>query len=310
MHDSGDPDWPIRSAAFAALQKLVARTGPVLPWAAIVDGFEHNRQRYLFANQSKGIFRPAGMVAGALSIKTSIARDGARQRYEDVAQDGAFDYAFQDRGIHYHDNQILIRAYELRAPVVYFFGVEPGFYRPLWPAYVASVDAATKRYSIVVDDVFEQVLAPGSFVADARAQVLQRRYATVIAKRRLHQEMFAHLVIAAYRERCAVCNLPRRSLIDAAHILPDRDERGSPSVPNGLALCKLHHAAFDANLIGVRPDTVIEISASLLQERDGPTLEHAIKSFNGKKLHVPRAARDAPDAGFLELRYETFRKSA
>jgi hypothetical protein len=34
-------------------------------------------------------------------------------------------------------------------------------------------------------------------------------------------------------------------LLDAAHILPDGHPKGEPVVPNGLALCKLHHAAFD-----------------------------------------------------------------
>lgn len=308
MGSASDPDWPIRAAAFATLRDLVAEHGAVLHWSRIASGFKHGKETFLFANQSKGIFRPSGMVAGALSIKSSIARNRAHQRYEDVARDGAFDYAFQDRGLDYHDNQILVRAHQLRAPIIYFYGVEPSYYRPLWPAYVANVDVEAQRYAIVVDEQ-HAVREPGSFVADGMSLQIERRYKTVLAKRRLHQEMFAHLVIEAYRERCAICNLPRRSLIDAAHIVPDRDERGSPTVPNGLALCKLHHAAFDANLIGIRPDSVIEVSTTLLDERDGPTLEHAIKSFNGRRLRTPRRREDAPSGEGLSIRYEVFRRS-
>jgi hypothetical protein len=40
-------------------------------------------------------------------------------------------------------------------------------------------------------------------------------------------------------------------LASTAHILPDSHPRGAPVVPNGLSLCKLHHAAFDRNILGV-----------------------------------------------------------
>src|SRR5260221_10878216 len=130
-----DPDWPIRLSAFQALAVATGEFGPVLGWAAIERGFLHNGRRFLFANQTKGIFRPAGMTHAALSIKTTIPKRGA-PRYEDLKTDGGFTYALQSRGIEYHDNQLLLRAEELRTPLVYFFGVEPGYYRPIWPAYV------------------------------------------------------------------------------------------------------------------------------------------------------------------------------
>jgi predicted restriction endonuclease len=43
-------------------------------------------------------------------------------------------------------------------------------------------------------------------------------------------------------------------LLDAAHIVIDANEQlGQPIVSNGLPLTKLHHAAFDAHLIGSTP---------------------------------------------------------
>ena len=72
--------------------------------------------------------------------------------------------------------------------------------------------------------------------ADVVSRAPAREYATVTAKRRLHQHRFRQLVVRAYRTRCAVCHLKHENLLDAAHILEDKHERGLPEVPNGLAL--------------------------------------------------------------------------
>ncbi len=46
-----------------------------------------------------------------------------------------------------------------------------------------------------------------------------------------------------------------KRLLDAAHINSDKNERlGQPVVINGLPLSKIHHAAFDAHLIGITPN--------------------------------------------------------
>ena len=87
----------------------------------------------------------------------------------------------------------------------------------------------------------------------------------------------------AYNESCAVCSLHHRELLDAAHIIPDSDPlgRGVPVVANGLALCKIHHAAYDANILGIRPDYVVEIHHRLLDEIDGPMLRHGLQKHHG-----------------------------
>jgi putative restriction endonuclease len=107
-----------------------------------------------------------------------------------------------------------------------------------------------------------------------------------------------------------VCALHHRELLDAAHILSDRHERGEPVVPNGLALCKIHHAAFDSNILGVRPDHVIEIRADILEEVDGPMLRHGLQELNGSAIKIPRRPGDRPDPERLEERYELFRAAS
>jgi putative restriction endonuclease len=301
-----DVDLPLRLAAFSALRVLTAIHGEVLPWAVVDEGFTFNRQPYRFANLSKGIFRPAGMKDAALSLKTTVPRQG-EPKYDDLETDDAFVYAFQRRGPDYHDNRLLRRAIELRAPLIYFYGVAPGHYRPLWPAYASLISQTQVSLSIEPAD---QLLPPGEHVADPAMQVVIRRYATVEAKKRLHQDVFRLQILKAYETRCAVCNLPRRELLDAAHILPDQHERGAPIIPNGIALCKLHHSAYDNHLMGIRPDSVIEISQRLMAERDGPVLELGLKSFNGLPVRMPKKTNDRPNTDHLEERYQLFRQSA
>ncbi|MBK9358459.1 MAG: HNH endonuclease [Bacteroidales bacterium] len=67
-----------------------------------------------------------------------------------------------------------------------------------------------------------------------------------------------------------MCNLKHRELLDAAHIIADKDDMGEPIIKNGLALCKIHHAAFDQNILGIDPDYKIKIREDILMETDGP----------------------------------------
>jgi len=97
-------------------------------------------------------------------------------------------------------------------------------------------------------------------------------------------------------------------LLEAAHILPDTHPRGAAIVPNGLALCELHHAAFDANILGIRPDYTVELRLDVLEEIDGPMLKHGLQEFQGQRLRVvPSAAHLKPNREFQEERYAVFK---
>ena len=111
----------------------------------------------------------------------------------------------------------------------------------------------------------------------------------------------------AYQEHCAICKLKHRELLDAAHIIPDK-EGGEPVVQNGLALCKIHHAAFDQNIIGITPDYQIHVRKDILEEIDGPMLKHGIQEMHGSKLILPRAESKRPKREWLEERYQSFRR--
>jgi putative restriction endonuclease len=84
---------------------------------------------------------------------------------------------------------------------------------------------------------------------------------------------------------------------------------GQPVAPDGIALSKIHHAAFDAHLIGIDPDYRLHVSARLLGQNDGPMLE-ALKRLNGGTIHLPSRTKDHPDRDRLALRFERFKAVA
>jgi putative restriction endonuclease len=147
-----------------------------------------------------------------------------------------------------------------------------------------------------------QDMQPGGLVSTADV----RAYATREARHRLHQQRFMVDVMRAYRHRCAICALRERSLVQAAHIVPDIETTGIAAVVNGLALCAIHHLAFDRNLLGIDPGGVVHIAGRLLREIDGPMLQTGLQGFHGEVIARPRRPADHPDPERLALRFERF----
>jgi putative restriction endonuclease len=233
-----------------------------------------------------------------LSITTSH-----RDPYGDEAgADGFLHYRYFGVDANHSDNRGLRTCFAEGRPLVYFRGVERGWYSALWPLFLVGDDPTTLTFTAACDDV--ESLSPG--VAPAAVDNARRVYVTRTALVRLHQAAFRQQVLVAYDTACTVCRLRHHELLDAAHILPDGHERGDPIVTNGLALCKIHHAAFDANILGIRPDHVVEIRPEILEERDGPMLLHGLQELHGTNISAPRRVRDRPDSDRLEERYEEF----
>jgi putative restriction endonuclease len=116
------------------------------------------------------------------------------------------------------------------------------------------------------------------------------------------------ILISAYAIQCAVCRLRQRELSEAAHILSDTDPRG-PIIPNGLAMCSLHHTAYDTNVVGISPDYVIHVGGDVLHERDGPMLQHGLQGFEQKSLLLLKRHDERPDRGCLEERFDEFKRA-
>lgn len=80
-------------------------------------------------------------------------------------------------------------------------------------------------------------------------------------------------------------------------------------IPNGIPLSKIHHAAFDAYLMGIDPDYRLHVSERLLDKQDGPLLE-TLKRLEGGMIHLPARQADWPDRDRLAMRFERFMAAA
>lgn len=245
-------------------------------------------------DQSRGIRNPRDMDA-TLSVISSP--DGP---YADREVDGGlFHYAYRansDEG----DNTKLRRAFELQTPIILLRKIEPGVFVPYVPTYVVDDLRERREFLLAIDEAVR--FLPASLPEDAP----QRRYVDRLVRQRLHQAEFRGRVIRAYRTRCAICSLAHGSLLDAAHIIEDADVAGLPLVTNGLSLCKIHHAAFDVNLLGITPDFVVRIDTALLAETDGPMLRHGLQEMDGRTLVLPVDKKQRPDRDRLATRYRRF----
>jgi len=301
-----DQDERLRAAAFAALRLLTEATAGTVTRDQMTTGFDFEGRRTPFANRMKGIWKPDIVPNGpALSITTASIRKGVTPKYDDeiASDDGWFEYRYQGTDPKAADNRAVRRALELKRPLIYFYGVGPGVYEAIAPVYVVGDDPARLTFKIEADasGLGDNTLMHGGAEAPLKA------YATSIVKRRLHQHRFRELVVSAYSEKCSVCQIRHSILLDAAHILPDHDKRGLPEVPNGLALCKIHHSAYDANIMGIDPDRRIHIREDILDEADGPMLRHGLQEMNGLSIHVPDRAELKPNREYLGERFERFR---
>lgn len=289
----------------AAMDWLKVRTHDGLNAISSEDlrDFTFEGDRVPLMDAQRGIRKPAVLDA-ALSMRTVYRPEGAIRPYEDAeGPDGFIRYKWRGDDGDHPENRALREAMRLRLPLIWFFGVGPGLYQPWFPVFLAAEEPGQQQFVVAHDATLELVSA----VQDSPLEGHLRRYVIRETKQRLHQPVFRATVMRAYETRCAVCALGHSELLDAAHIVADSHERGVASIRNGLALCKIHHAAFDANILGIRPDRVVQIRADLLEEIDGPMLQHGLKERHGQSLMVvPSSRREQPDPELLEIGYERF----
>ena len=252
----------------------------------------------------RGIWKPAAFAA-ALSIRTTYRAPGQPRPYEDTTgDDGLLRYKWRGDDPDHADNRALRRAMERKVPLIWFYGVGVAVYQPIFPVTLLWEDRDKQEFVIDLDVVGDLVRPDTPMEAQLRKYVIRETH------QRLHQPVFRATVLRAYETRCAVCSLGHAELLDAAHIVGDREEAGIPVVRNGMALCKIHHAAYDRRILGVRPDLIVQIRADLLAEIDGPMLRHGLQERHGQALMaVPRLRAERPDPELLAVSYAGFRSA-
>ncbi len=297
-----DLDSRLRAAAFAWLDNRIQRR---LEWVRYQDlaAFELDGQRIPLMDPQRGIRKPRVLDA-APSFRTTYTLPGQVPPYEDaIGDDGLQRYKFRGDDPQHAENVALRSAMQYGLPLIWFVGVSSGVYQPVHPVWLVAEETSELQF-VVALDAAQRFVPVGAHLDDE-----QKRYVERLTKLRLHQPVFRARVLQAYQSTCAMCRLRHVRLLDAAHILPDSHPRGRPVVPNGLSLCKIHHAAYDQNIVGVRPDLRVEVRRDILAEIDGPTLQHGLQEMAGVELLRPQRADAQPDRIALEERFEEFRKA-
>lgn len=117
-------------------------------------------------------------------------------------------------------------------------------------------------------------------------------------QRRARDSAFAKSVRDAYDDRCAICGSDRVSPagnpeVEAAHIYP-KSMNGRDHVQNGIALCKLHHWAFDCGWISLSDnyEVIVKNNPSLSGYDDFSPLE-------GDRIDLPEEDSKRPHSKFL-----------
>jgi putative restriction endonuclease len=254
----------------------------------------------------QGIWFPKGFEI-PLSITTVVGGP-----YDDGTDEYGFvEYRYRGTDPNHRDNVGLRRAYERRTPLVYFQSFKPGKYQAMWPMFILEDHPAELRVKAAVDPAYAQAGQglspyPAGAPLGGESELGVRRYATALMRQRLHQSAFREFVLDAYSRQCTMCALQHAELLDAAHIIPDSEQKGDTVVQNGLSLCKIHHAAYDRNIIGITPNFVVNVREDVLNEVDGPMLKYGLQSLQGQSLHLPKRKVDYPDRDRLEVRYREF----
>lgn len=132
-------------------------------------------------------------------------------------------------------------------------------------------------------------------------------------ERRRRDPAFREAVLRAYGYRCAVCGFEARVAnvlvgVDAAHLWW-HGHGGPDTVPNGIALCALHHRLLDRGAFTLTPagtrETVVEVAEAA---HGGAGFDTWLLAFHGRAVAEPvRPADRVAEPSAAWHRREVFR---
>jgi len=287
----------VRAGVFDWLRHASTVNGNEFTIGELRQGAQVNGQRIILIGP-QGIFKPSQIAYYPLSISTTT-----KSPYQDSfsVENELLLYKYRGTDPDFHENRKLRDSIGRNIPLIYFHSTIPGKYLAIWPVFIVRDNPAQLTFTVAADDALAM-----EYPRDDEHPELRRAYVTRNVRQRIHQRTFRDRVLQAYNGRCTICQLRHVIMLDAAHIIPDNSPEGEPIVPNGLSLCKLHHAGYDRMFFGIRPDYSIEVRREILEESDGPMLKHGLQEIHNKSIHVPSSRKLKPDPERLEKRYEVF----
>ncbi|MPV59976.1 hypothetical protein CFB46_04110 [Burkholderia sp. HI2761] len=133
-----------------------------------------------------------------------------------------------------------------------------------------------------------------------------RRLLIKTIRQKYRAKDFSRRVLDAYLHRCAFCGVQLK-LLDAAHIVPVAAPDSTDEVNNGVALCKLHHFAYDSNLVAFDTEYRIRISNRRVHDLQEAGLDGGLENFVRSlqpTLVLPEFRRHYPDRDCIERALE------
>jgi putative restriction endonuclease len=299
-------EFDIRIKALLWIKQQTELHGGILPRRLLEVGFPFENNNITLIG-AQGIWIPKGFKI-PISIATTV--DGP---YNDITnEDGIVMYKYQGNDPNLRTNRGLRQAMLEKTPLVYFKSIQKSRYFPILPVFIIEDNPETLTFQVDIDPAFTIEGTSESVLENAgksKNSPEMRRYITIQTRQRLHQTAFREFVLDAYNNQCTLCRLHHPELLDAAHIIPDSEPEGEPVVNNGLALCKIHHSAFDQNIIGISPDYQVKVRKDILEERDGPMLKFGLQQMDGINIILPENKKNYPYKESLARRFEEFKKA-
>ncbi|MDC0743229.1 HNH endonuclease [Polyangium mundeleinium] len=287
-----DDNLAIREAAIRHCRLLSLRWGEAVPYEELARGFPF-RGQWIKLVGPQGVFKPKELTDGPLTLLSTLASS-----YEDEHLEGdvvLYDYAPTSREF---ENDGLKRIAAQGKAVILLRQVKA---KPR-PEYMVFAPVVLRGFDDVARKVRLDLAAAQLEVAGIPAPVptpFSKAYAETIVKARLHQAHFRREILTAYAQRCCICELRERPLLDAAHIVPDRLPEGVPEVRNGLAMCPTHHRAYDQNLVLVTEQYRVEVQRDRLYHAESEATARMILDFDGREILLPKQEHLRPDPEFL-----------
>ncbi len=139
--------------------------------------------------------------------------------------------------------------------------------------------------------------------ADIQIRNIARKTTIVSVSKKLRDVSFRRRILTAYGFHCAVCGIQLR-LVDAAHIIPVNQDNSTDETRNGLALCALHHKAYDQALVTVVEDYSIQINRNQATELQQQKLSDGLAKFSQELrpiIILPPAISDRPHAEYIRI---------
>lgn len=193
-------------------------------------------------------------------------------------------------------------------------GVMGGLPEPLYKLLRRDAELVRAAADLLLDEHF-----PDSMHDAIREQVglpnnatWAVREAAAASRRPSRDPEFREAVLRAYERRCTVCGFDLRigdTLfgLEAAHIMW-HSHGGPDRVPNGLALCTLHHKAFDRGVIGLEVESGryrLLVSNELVGQS---RMFSEVLDLRGKPLRPPQEGEQQPADSYVQWhRRQVFR---